>query len=174
MDGPPVRQRRDGAAAAFAAAADPHRIAMRRLAVGTAPHCDPDDVVQEAMIRAWAKLSLFDPARGDLRTWLMAITADLARRAARRATRYQLANPDPTVPAPTTGHLDIDTSLDLRRAIGKLAYRQRAALVLHYYVDLPLADIAGLLNCSLGTVKSNLSDARANLAKSLEGKKVQP
>ncbi len=40
-----------------------------------------DDVVQEALIRAWTKRAQFDPQRGTPAAWLLAITADQARRA---------------------------------------------------------------------------------------------
>jgi hypothetical protein len=53
---------------------------MRWLAAVTAPSVDPDDVVQEALIRAWTKHSSLDPARGSVRTWLLALTVDQAKR----------------------------------------------------------------------------------------------
>jgi DNA-directed RNA polymerase specialized sigma24 family protein len=112
----------------------PHLDVMRRLAAVTAAGIDPDDIVQEALIRAWKKRSSFDPARGSARTWLLALTADL----------------------------------DLRRAIAGLSARQRQAVLLVYYVDLSVAEAARTMNCSEGTVKSTLSDARARLAKLLE------
>lgn len=152
----------------FATIADQYRSLMRRLALVVAPRCDPDDVVQEAMIRAWRKRDLFNPDRGEIRTWLLAITADQARRSTRRSTQFHLAEPELNAASGASTHIDIDLSLDIRRAIARLPPRQRAVVVLHYYVDLPLADIADILHCAVGTVKSNLSDARTNLAKSLE------
>jgi RNA polymerase sigma-70 factor (ECF subfamily) len=57
--------------------------------------------------------------------------------------------------------------LDLRDAVRALPRRQREAVLLHYYVGLPIAEVAALMRCAEGTVKSTLSDARANLAKAL-------
>jgi RNA polymerase sigma-70 factor (ECF subfamily) len=56
------------------------------------------------------------------------------------------------------------TSVDVRRAVNELPIRQRTAIVLFHYADLPVADIAALMDCSVGTVKSTLHDARRALA----------
>jgi RNA polymerase sigma factor (sigma-70 family) len=54
-------------------------------------------------------------------------------------------------------------------AVRSLPARQREAVVLRYYADLSEADVAQALGCSLGTVKSQLSKARASLARLLSG-----
>ena len=48
-------------------------------------------------------------------------------------------------------------ALDIRHALLTLPVRQRAAIALYYLDDLPVADIAGLLDCSEGTVKTHLA-----------------
>ena len=52
-------------------------------------------------------------------------------------------------------------------AVRRLPPRQRAALALRFYEDLPLADIADVLGCRVGTVKSNLHRGLATLRKEL-------
>ncbi len=52
---------------------------------------------------------------------------------------------------------DIDGALDLLAALAEVPPRQRAALVLRFYCDLSIAETAGLLDCSPGTVKSQTS-----------------
>ena len=52
-------------------------------------------------------------------------------------------------------------------AVRALPERQRAAVALRYYADLPEAEIAETLGCSVGTVKSQLSKARAALGRAL-------
>jgi len=54
------------------------------------------------------------------------------------------------------------------RAVRALPPRQRAAVVLRYWQDLSDTDIAAALGCSAGTVKSQLSKARASLARALQ------
>jgi RNA polymerase sigma factor (sigma-70 family) len=53
--------------------------------------------------------------------------------------------------------------LDLSAAIGRLPRRQRAVIVLRYWDDLPEAEVALALGCSVGTVKSQASKALAKL-----------
>src|SRR6266516_7781543 len=62
----------------------PHLPAMARLAARLAGGADRDDIVQEALARAWSKRGQYDASRGTASSWLLAITADQARKAARR------------------------------------------------------------------------------------------
>lgn len=56
---------------------------------------------------------------------------------------------------------------EVRRALGTLSPRQRACVVLRYYEDLTVTEIADELGCAEGTVKRHLADARAKLAMQL-------
>jgi RNA polymerase sigma-70 factor (sigma-E family) len=58
-----------------------------------------------------------------------------------------------------------ETSRIVWDAVRKLPERQRACVVMFYYEDLPETHIADVLDCSVGTVKSQLSKARAKLEK---------
>jgi RNA polymerase sigma-70 factor (ECF subfamily) len=70
----------------------------------------------------------------------------------------------PEVAAPAE---DVDADLDLDRAIGALPERQRLAVELHYYLGLTIAETAAVMECSDGTVKSTLHDARISLRNTL-------
>lgn len=71
--------------------------------------------------------------------------------------------------ADPAGHeMDREDVLDLRRQVSRLPRKQRATVVLYYYVDLSIAEIAEVLDVSSGTVKSNLSDARHALAQTVK------
>jgi RNA polymerase sigma-70 factor (ECF subfamily) len=144
--------------------AAPHLATMRRAAVVAFPAGDPDEVVQDALLRAWQRWSTYRPERGSPRTWLVAITAERARRARVRARPLLLVELDTGGTEPSRAWAD---GLDLRDAVRALPRRQREAVLLHYYVGLPIAEVAELMRCAEGTVKSTLSDARANLAKAL-------
>jgi RNA polymerase sigma-70 factor (ECF subfamily) len=158
----------DTGAGNFAAWAGPSRLAMTRLAARLAPDADPQDVVQDALTRAWLKWHQFDPNRGSPTTWLLAITADQAR-AARRTRRRWLRLVDDATPLPETPSHDPDPDrdADLDRAIRALPDRQQLAVQLHYFVGLPVDDTARVMGCSPGTVKSTLFDARARLRRLL-------
>ncbi len=136
-----------------------------RFAVSLSSLDDADDIVQEALTRAWTKRDSFDPSRGSPRSWLLAIVADRARR--RWARRPRPVLPDPS-PEPHEDTEPAARRVDLRRAIAALPDRQRTTVFLHYYLDLPVSEVADVLGCSAGTVKSNLSDARRTLARRLE------
>lgn len=82
------------------------------------------------------------------------------RRAAERRARARLeAEPEPAPP----GALDHEDALALRQALGSLSSRQRTALLLRYFDDLPVSDIAHSLECSDNTVKSLLKRGLARL-----------
>jgi RNA polymerase sigma-70 factor (ECF subfamily) len=67
-------------------------------------------------------------------------------------------------PAPTA---DRSEQVDLDAALARLTDRQRLAVNLRYFLELPVADVAQVLDCSEGTAKSTLSDARRQLRKLL-------
>jgi RNA polymerase sigma-70 factor (ECF subfamily) len=149
-------------AAEFADWARPSLPAMTRLARRLAPHADPDDVVQEALTRAWTKRAQFDAERGTPTTWLLAIVADQAR-AARRSRIRRLRVVDDRAEVPDAPAFDAAADPDLERGIRRLAERQQLAVHLHYFVGLTVDETAAVMACSPGTVKSTLFDARTRL-----------
>jgi len=133
---------------------------MRRLAERMAGPSGRDDVLQEALLGAWKTRSSFDPELGDARAWLLAITANHAKKAARTAgsRSFQLTSATPTAP---------DLRIDLERAVNGLPERQRLAIELFYFVGLPVDDVAAVMGCANGTVKSTLSAAQRTLEAAL-------
>ncbi|WP_350273932.1 sigma-70 family RNA polymerase sigma factor [Kribbella sp. HUAS MG21] len=156
-----------GDGAGFVAWVRPHLGAMARLAARLAVGADRDDIVQEALARAWAKRAQYDPSRGTPSAWLLAITADQARKAVRRM-RAGGASLSVVEDAGPTTRPDLDARMDVEHAIGSLTNRQRLAVDCYYFADLSIADTAAVMGCSEGTVKSTLSDARARLRTLLE------
>ena len=147
----------------FEAWVSPHLVVMARLASRLAGEADRDDVVQDALTRAWQKAHTFDAARGTVRVWLLAIVADRARRA-RRGQRPALVLPDRDAASVALDAADID----LARAVAALPERMRLAVECVYFVDLSIRDTAELMGVAEGTVKSTLHDARALLRSRLE------
>lgn len=135
--------------------------AMARLAARLSPPGERDDVVQEALARAWSKRSQFDPARGSASNWLLAITADQARKARRRRRPLALFES-------SAGVRSIDDHVDIEYAVANLPARQRLAVDCYYFVGLSVGETAAVMGCAEGTVKSTLSDARARLQRLLE------
>lgn len=141
----------------------PHWAAMAWLARRQSSAADWEDVLQEALSSAWRKRGQFDPDRGTARNWLLAITADQARKSHRRLR----AVPSTELAEHNASAADQVHGLDLERALGGLTLRQRLAVNLRYFVGLPIADIALVMGCSEGTAKSTLADARRNIRATL-------
>ncbi len=148
--------------AAFADWATPSLPAMTKLCARLAPAADPDDLVQESLVRAWLNWHRFDPARGSASAWLLAIAADRARDARRtRVRRSRVVDDAAALPERSVEPTGAD--IDLERAVGELAERQRLAVDCFYFVGLSVTETAAVMRCSTGTVKSTLSDARERL-----------
>ncbi|WP_020578608.1 SigE family RNA polymerase sigma factor [Actinopolymorpha alba] len=64
---------------------------------------------------------------------------------------------------PTDHASAVDRRIDVRAALSKLGPRQRAVLALRYFEDLPEAEVAHMLGCSVGTVRSQTARALARL-----------
>ncbi len=121
---------------------------------------DPElarDAVQEALIRAWHDLpGLRDPERFD--AWLYRLTVnaclDLARRRRRRVIEVEIDSID----APTVSdHASVLADREVvDAAMRRLDERGRAIVVLHYFLGMPLTDVAATLGIPIGTVKSRL------------------
>jgi RNA polymerase sigma-70 factor (ECF subfamily) len=134
---------------------------MANLAARLVGNADRDDLVQEALSRAWRRWETYKPERGTPQTWLLAIVADRARRAhRRRVATAAWSGQERSAPR--------EADLDLERAIQGLPKRQRLAVELHYFVGLTTAETASVMSCAEGTVKSALYDARSNLRRDLE------
>lgn len=148
--------------AEFAAWIQPELSKMSRLAARLAPDADRDDVVQEALVRAWQKRGQYDEGRGTAAVWLLAITADQARRARRRRRPSALVG-EIVVPGRS-----LDDRVDVEAAVARLPKRQKLAIDCFYFVGLSVAETSAVMGCSDGTVKSTLSDARKRLRLLLE------
>jgi RNA polymerase sigma-70 factor (ECF subfamily) len=115
------------------------------------------DASQEALIVAWRDLRrLRDPDRFE--PWLRRLLANACYREARKERRRQRAEGRMEtaygyVPDPATMTADRD---ELGRALMTLAPDQRALIVLHFYVGLPMQETALALGVPVGTVKSRL------------------
>jgi RNA polymerase sigma-70 factor (ECF subfamily) len=120
---------------------------------------DAEDVAHDAAIRAWQSAgSLRDPAAFE--AWFDRIVVNACRDRIRRNRRIkfvELPSPDdPQVADPFGSVLDRDEAL---RLIGSLSLDERLVVVLHYWSDLPLTEVAVRLGWPVGTVKTRLHRA---------------
>jgi RNA polymerase sigma-70 factor (ECF subfamily) len=129
-----------------------------------------DDLAQEAFVGAIRSLPRFDPER-PFRPWLKRIVVNTGIDELRRLRRRELPLDwfDDREPADEAAR---EASDDLVRAVRALAPSRRVVVVLHYWLDLPVDEIAALLNVPYGTAASRLSRALADLRATLEREHV--
>jgi RNA polymerase sigma-70 factor (ECF subfamily) len=132
------------------------------VAVATGDRAAAEDAVQEAVLRAWQRSE-----RGEqidrLDAWVATVALNLSRSRFRRLGAERRARSKLPAPSPDA----VDDRLDVSRAVVRLPRRQRQAVVLRYLLGHTTAEIARAMGTSEGTVKSQLSKARARLAQDL-------
>jgi RNA polymerase sigma-70 factor, ECF subfamily len=140
---------------------------------------DADDVVQDTFVEVWNRASQFDPKRGSLVTWVTTIAHHRAvDRLRRRATRPTAAATSDvrdelsTVPAVTTTPQESAEHGQARervqRALAALTPEQREAIELMYFGGLSQSEAAEQLGQALGTFKSRVRAAMAQLSQLLD------
>ena len=145
---------------AFRAYASTRRPALRRTAyLLCGDWHQADDLVQTALVKlyvAWRRVQRSEPD-GYARRILLRCFLDERRRPWRRETPGELPEDHEVV----AGY-DIER-LDVRTALASLPPRQRATLVLRFWIDASVTETASILGCSEGTVKSQTARALAHL-----------
>ena len=124
---------------------------------------DAADLVQEALLRAFGRTTrglTIDAAEAYVRRVVLTVYIDGRRRSGRWDRVRHLVADRGEADGPERAVVD---GADLRTAMATLSPRQRACVVLHYYEDLTVAQVAEQLGCGAGAVKRHLSDARARL-----------
>jgi RNA polymerase sigma-70 factor (ECF subfamily) len=101
-----------------------------------------------------------------LRSWLLRIATNKALRQRQRAARIVELDVVQGVAAETRGPA-VDESMALWQAVRSLAPRMRAAVGLRYYLDLPVEQVAEILEVSPNTIKTQLKSALAHLRTAL-------
>jgi RNA polymerase sigma-70 factor, ECF subfamily len=139
-----------------------------RYALAVLPSAeDAEDVTQTAFLNAYRARERGKSPRS-ARNWLIAIAHELCRQRVRQDARLQKASyekhPEEAVPEEETPTHD-----DVRRALGNLAFDERAALVMREVEGRSYAEIAEIQNVSLGTVETLIFRARRALREGLDG-----
>jgi RNA polymerase sigma-70 factor (ECF subfamily) len=167
-DGELISLSANGDRQAFAAIVARHGRFALRVALRLAP--DPvaaEDVVQEAMVRAWSRARHFDERRARFTTWLYRIVVNLCIDQRRRAPPPPArAEVDPGAPADEMLEAS-ERHAAVLAALGDLPLRQRAAITLVYDEGLSGAEAARILGLSTKAVERLLARGRASLRQRL-------
>jgi RNA polymerase sigma-70 factor (ECF subfamily) len=125
--------------------------AAHRLALGMLLRAsEAEDAVQEASLRAWRYRRRRRP-NASFRPWFLAIVINECRD--RRRSRWLQLVAFEVAPKPLGVISDEIMSADLGRALARLPAQQRAAIVLRYYLDLPLSEVAEVVGCTVDAAK---------------------
>jgi RNA polymerase sigma-70 factor, ECF subfamily len=130
-----------------------------------------EDVVQDSSIKAWRKIDQLRPG-AEMRPWFLGIVANECRSAQRAKWWSVLKLAEPELPSAEPAD-EVTAYADLRHAIRRLGNRRRLMLVLHWYLDLPLVEVAAITGSSEDAVKSELSRAVRQLRSFLKSGDTQ-
>ncbi len=171
---------RDGDIGAFEELVELHQ----RSVIGTVAKMlgnpsEAEDIAQQVFIRIWKSASRYEP-QAKFTTWLFTITRNLVFNEVRRRQRkptvsvdereesthrtvedFQAVSPDDEML-----HSELEEAVD--RAIQSLPEKQRLAVILRRYEEMPYEEIAVILSMSVPAVKSLLFRARTQLKESLQ------
>lgn len=131
---------------------------------------EAEDVAQEAMLAIWRNASRWQPGRARFDTWLHRVGMNLCHDRLRRRREQPVdAVPDGIDPGPLPDaglHLAHGSAL-MERALQSIAPRQREAIVLTYYQELPNMEAAAAMDISVEALESLLARARRSLRATL-------
>lgn len=139
---------------------------------------EAEDLVQECLFRVardWSRVGSMREPVAYARRVLINLAIDDARRRRRRSS--ELYQPPAEIGEGSPEFERLESRLELIAALRELPPRQRAVIVLRYFLDLSETDTAAALDCSVGTIKSTSSKAldhlREHLANDLRPSEVR-
>ncbi|MDH2428759.1 SigE family RNA polymerase sigma factor [Sphaerisporangium sp. TRM90804] len=143
----------------FVTARSPALMRLGFLLTGGDQHA-AEDLLQTALAKVVTRWNRIEEPEAYLRQVMYRQQVSWWRLASRRRETVVAQAPD------VAGRDDThaaDLKLVLRHALTRLTARQRAALVLRYFEDLPEAEVAVIMGCSVGTVRSTVHRSLARL-----------
>ncbi|MEA2622742.1 MAG: hypothetical protein QOH61_1652 [Chloroflexota bacterium] len=169
-----VVQAQAGDVDAFESLVRQHTPAVYRVCFSLVGADLASDMTQEAFVAAWRSLDrLGDPAR--FGAWIYRIAVNCCRTSLRRAPRIRDISLDlnareraRAVPTSARFEPQVELRATLMPALARLSFDHRTVLALHYAADLPIRDVARVLDIPEGTAKSRLNAALSQVRLALE------
>jgi RNA polymerase sigma-70 factor (ECF subfamily) len=150
-----VRDARRGDEAAFTSLLRPLLEPAYRLAAGMLQDRQlAEDAVQEAAMKAWRKIHQLREGT-EMRPWFFGIVANECA-TTRRGRWWRVVKIDAERRSPAAPEDQAVRGIDLRNALKRLRPQQRLVVVLYFYLDLPLEEIATVTNASFAAVRGRL------------------
>lgn len=141
------------------------------LITGNKP--DSEDIAQETFVKVYLHISELKNDAG-FKPWMMQILVRTAYRTGKKRSRevpddeIERLSDGQTIASPLGQMIKREEADMISGAVAALPVKQRAVVVLYYYNEFSVGEIAGMLNCREGTVKSRLHTARRFLKGKLE------
>ncbi len=133
---------------------------------------EAEDVCQEVFLQAWKQAEKWRPGQARFGTWLHQVMLNACRDRLRRQRPQSELDPDTLTDrahGPEQAFGEIEREQALQKALADLPERQREAVVLCHYGDLPQAEVAASLGLSVEALESLLARARRQLRLRLTG-----
>jgi RNA polymerase sigma-70 factor (ECF subfamily) len=142
-----------------------HHLPLFRFAYRlTGSAADAEEIVQECFLELLRPTCSYDPARTPIRTYLFGVVRNQSLKRLRKNDH----GPDVAhAPSPEREILRTEMEHVVARAVRDLPETQREVLILAHYEQMPLAEIARLMDLEISAVKSRLQRARAGLKETL-------
>ncbi|AGH94905.1 RNA polymerase sigma factor [Pseudobdellovibrio exovorus] len=161
-----IEEVRKGQRSSFSELVKRHQRGLLRLSMRFMKDMDAaQDVVQEAFIKSYEKLALFE-GRASFKSWLYQIAVNTARNKLRE-NRYDFSNIDDvnlSISATAENSLvHAAVSEIIQKEVDRLPFKQKTALVLRVYEDMSFAEIAEVMECPYDTAKANYRHALMKL-----------
>ncbi len=166
-----IEEVRKGQRSSFSELVKRHQRGLLRLSMRFMKDADlAQDVVQDAFIKAFEKLNLFE-GRASFKSWLYQIAVNTARNKLRES-RHDFSNIDDVnlgVSATAeSGMVHAAVSEMIQTEVDRLPFKQKTALVLRVYEDMSFAEIAEVMDCPYDTAKANYRHALLKLKETFE------
>lgn len=146
----------------------------RFAAVVAGRNGDPEDIAQDALLKAIARLDRFDPNRGSMDAWLWRIVVNTARDATRRERlrrllAERLGRHDSSVVDPEEVAIDSLSAAELLAAISRLGPRDRQLLALRFVADLDTRSVGEIVGLSAESARRAIGRALERLRLAIPG-----
>lgn len=136
---------------------------------------DAEDITQESFLVLMRKAAVFDPAKAQLRTWMLSVTRHLCLQHKQRSCRTEQLQAEPRSQVATVEQAAIANEIEsaVRLAVEALPDAQREAVFLFEFEGLSLKEVSSVLDIDSNAVKARLYRGREQLKRSLAGFKPE-
>lgn len=129
---------------------------------------DAVDILQQAMIQAFEHIeSLKEP--NYFKTWMIRIVINCSKTYLAKMKKLEITDPLELVDVQTISHTYKEEELDLWDALQSLEEKYKTALLLRFYQEYTVPEVAAILEMPLGTVKTNIRRGLMQLKQKLKG-----